>query len=212
MFGKTGNLSFPFSGISLEKFYVEGDPMFDDKVEEISLSWKEEFERGKESAIAELLRDGGPAFFRVPWIRRQIQAWCERGDCESEIRLREIEGLVTQKICVMKDIRPFGDKTVMLKEYDGYLERYTILHEKRKKICGDCPRYRKDPCIVTCIGTCEYPGRAEALVRLAGDPGRVKTLFKYPPHRMAICLTAVDGEIQRKLQNGEYKKVLGLEF
>ncbi|MEK6776531.1 MAG: hypothetical protein AABY87_06580 [bacterium] len=57
MFGKTGNLSFPFLGISLEKFYVDGDPMFDDKVEEISLSWKEEFERGRKSAIAELLRD-----------------------------------------------------------------------------------------------------------------------------------------------------------
>jgi len=190
-----GNVRFPFRGISREKFYTEEDPKFYEKVEEVSSCWKEEFDGGNPHAPASLLKEGGPAFFHVPWIREQIRAWGKADDEASRELLLEIEEIVTDQACGIGGPKPFGEKTVMLKNYDTYLHRFIDVCEKRRVICGDCLRYREDRYVVTCFSDCEFPDRLAALEEVAGDAGRMEAVFQHPPYLKALRMAVLDGEI-----------------
>ncbi len=201
MSGDTDNFRFPFRGISREKFYTEEDPKFYEKVEEISSCWQEEFEQGNLRAVAALLKEGGPAFFHVPWIQEQIRAWEKTGDATSLKLLQEIEEIVTDKSHGIGSKKPFGEKKVMLKEYDTYLHRFIELCENRRRICGDCPRFLKDSYVVSCFADCDFPERFAALKEVAGDAPRMETLFQHPPYLKALRMAVLDGEIFRKRKN-----------
>jgi hypothetical protein len=195
MSSESENYKFPFRGISLEKYYTEKDPKFYQKIEEISECWRDEFENGNVHAVAELLREGGPAFFHVPWIIEQIRLWEEKGDEESLARLEEIEEIVTDKSHGIGSKRPFGEKTVMLKEYDTYYHRYSSLCTKRRRICGDCPRIQEDPFIVSCFQDCCFPDRFEKLREISEGAPRMEPLFRHPPCLKALRLAVLDAEI-----------------
>lgn len=201
MSNDTGNFKFPFRGISREKFYTEEDPKFYEKVEEISYCWQEEFDAGNLHAVAALLKEGGPAFFHVPWIQEQIRAWEEIGDETSLKLLQEIEKIVTDKSHGIGSQQPFGEIKVMLKEYDTYLHRFIEICAQRRRICGGCCRFREDPYIVACFADCDIPGRVEKLKEVAGDASRMETLFQHPPYLKALRMAVLDGEIFRKRKN-----------
>ncbi len=205
MSNDTGNFKFPFRGISREKFYTEEDPKFYEKVEEISYCWLEELEQGNLHAVAALLKEGGPAFFHVPWIQEQIRTWEEAGDEDSLNLLQEIEKIVTDKSHGIGSQKPFGEKRLMLKEYDTYLHRFIELCAKRRRICGDCPRFQEDSYIVSCFADCDFPERFEKLKEVAGDAPRMETLFQYPPYVKALRLAVLDGEIFWKRKKSSRK-------
>jgi hypothetical protein len=190
-----GAFKFPFKGIQNEKYYVEADPNFNAKVEEISLYWKEAFDNGNEQAIVELLREGGRAFLLVPWVVEQIRQWKEHEDSRSPAQLREIEAVVGETKDCASGKKVFHEKTLMLKDYDTYLETYTVLHEKRARICGDCARYQQDPYLVACFENCDFPERWERLRLMADDPKRLPSLFRSTPWLMALRFAVIDGEI-----------------
>ena len=198
MFGKKGQLHYPFEGISKEKFYIKGHPRYYDKLEEISLFWKIEFDSRNKGALVELLREGGPSFLCVPWIKKQMHVWKKARDVETLKMLHEIEALGKEKHHGIKGDKPYKEKTVMLKDYDTYFAKYKDFHEQRKEICGDCSRYKKDPLITSCFDGCDYPDRFEKLNKLAEEKSPLKCVFKYSPHRMALRLTVIDGEVYRK--------------
>jgi hypothetical protein len=196
-------LRFPFKGIHSEKFYMEGDPKFGAKVEEISLHWKKELEMGNKDAVFTLLREGGPSFLKVPWIQQQIRSWENKRDGESEKMFRGIQSLVAENRQSVAAAPPFNEKTLMLKDYDTYLERYTVLHEKRRTVCGDCPRYLKNAFAVSCFKACDFPDRFELLKQEAEDIRRLTMLFRYPPQLMALRLAVIDGEIVKRQQGAK---------
>jgi len=199
--GDSGNFRFPFRGISREKFYTESDPKFYEKVEEISSCWQEEFDAGNLHAVAALLKEGGPAFLHVPWIREQIRVWEEEASESSLKLLQEIEAIVTGKSHETGSQKPFGEKQLMLKEYDTYLHRFIELCEKRRLICGDCPNFQQDPYIVSCFADCDFPARREKLREVAGGVRRMETIFQHPPYLKALRMVVLDGEIFRKRKN-----------
>jgi len=202
--GENGNFRFPFRGISREKFYTEEDPKFYEKVEEISLCWKEEFDEGNLHAPANLLKEGGAAFFHVPWIRQQIRFWEEAEDDLSQELLEEIEEIVTDKSHGIGSNQSFGEKKVMLKEFDTYLHRFIELFEKRRRICRDCPRFQKDRYVVSCFFNCDFPERYEKLKEAAGEARRMETLFQHPPYLKALRMVVLDGEIFWKRKKSSF--------
>ncbi len=187
----SSHIRFPFRGIQQDRFYVEGDPRFREKVEEISLAWKEELENGNPGAVADLLREGGPVFQKVAWIEELIRTWKRRGDAEAQIRLRMVEEVISESDA-------FREKTLMLKGYDTYLEHYLRLQMKRERICGDCSRYQKDRYVVSCFDDCEFPDRFERLRGLVDDASRMHVSFRQPPHRIALRLTVIDGALYKR--------------
>ncbi len=190
-----GVFKYPFKGIQNEKFYVEGDPNFNAKVEEVSLYWKEGFDNGHQQAIVELLREGGRAFLLVPWVVEQIRQWKENEDSRSRAQLRAIEAVVEETKDGVTGKKVSHEKTLMLKDYDTYLETYTVLHEKRARICGECPRYQKDVYVVACFEKCDFPERWERLRLLADGPKRMPVLFRCTPWLMALRFAVIDGEV-----------------
>ncbi len=196
--GDGGAFKFPFRGIQNEKYYVEGDPKFNAKVEEISFYWKEAFDHGNEEAIVELLREGGAAFLRVPWVAEQIRQWKEQKDPGARARLRGIEAVLDEPEESGSERKAFHQKTLMLKDYDTYLETYTVLHEKRARICGDCPRYQQDPYVVACFRNCDFPERWKRLQLLADEPKHLPVLFRSTPWLIALRFAVIDGEIWQR--------------
>ena len=166
-----GALRFPFLGISREKYYVDGDPKFEEKLDEISQAWKEAGGGRPADAAARLLEVGGAAFLKVSWVAAAAQG-SGRG--------------------------PWPRRPLMLKDYDTYLARYTELHARRRDICGDCPQYLRDPYVVTCFPACPFPGRLARLRASAGPKRPLATIFGMPPHHLALRLAVIDGEIHER--------------
>lgn len=193
-------MKFPFGGLHSQKHYVEGDPLFDAKLEEISQAWQTQCRRSKKEAVIELLREGGASFMRVPWIAAEIDRWKRGRDDQDRRCFEQIQSLMAGDEKGRGGEKPITEKTLMLKDYDTYLERYTILHEKRSKICGDCSRYQQDAYVISCFNACDYPERFERLQELADDTRRLSALFRYPPVMMALRLAVIDGEILKRRQ------------
>jgi len=197
-----GKMKFPFEGLHSQKYYVEGDPLFDAKVEEISEACRAQAPEGTREAVIKLLREGGASFLRVPWIAAEIDRWKQGKSDGDRLYFGQLQSLLSGSREQRGGEKPITEKTLMLKDYDTYLERYTILHEKRSKICGDCGRYRQDAYVVSCFNGCDYPDRFEKLQELADDVRRLSVLFRYPPVMMALRLAVVDGEIFKRRRKG----------
>ncbi|MDX1763301.1 MAG: hypothetical protein R3231_03160, partial [bacterium] len=146
--------------------------------------------------------EGGASFLRVPWIAAEIDRWKQGKEDGDRGYFRRYQSLLSPDQESPGGEKPITEKTLMLKDYDTYLERYTILHEKRGKICGDCSRYRQNAYVVSCLTGCDYPERFEKLHKLADDVRRLSVLFRYPAVMMAIRLAVIDGEIFKRRHKG----------